>query len=120
MNREKILKEIATYSELTSDWDGDGAEAITTECIDAATSFVSYLNMDYADISVAASPDGEIVVYWRDAGKVYIEVNFNYNGECDIQHVGPDAKEKPELYKVFKIILVCGLIAAFVIMTMSI
>ena len=120
MNREELIAEIATYSELTHDWDGDGASEISSKCIDAATSFVSSLNMDYADIEVAPSPEGEIVVYWRDDDDVYIEVNFNAEGLCDVQHVDPYVKKPVKNpNRVIHFVFVSGLRAAIIIFIFS-
>ena len=76
---DPLQMELQSFYELGDNWDGDGAKEIPRLAIQQAEQFLQdlfYLEPSLRPTYVAASPFGEVVIYWG-AGKSYKEVTFD-------------------------------------------
>lgn len=76
-HQDKLRKKINDFHFFGPNWDGDGAKEIPRSAIDAALKFLNLLTQHMKvqePKNVSASPDGEIVIYWKSPA-VYAEVN---------------------------------------------
>ena len=75
--QDKLRKKINGFRSFGPNWDGDGAKEIPRSAIDAALEFLTLFAQHmkaHQQPNVSASPDGEIVIYWKSS-TVYAEVN---------------------------------------------
>ena len=81
-HQDGLRRKINDFRSFGSNWDGDGAKEIPRSAIDAALKFLDILvqrvNLPEPQ-NVSPSPDGEIVICWKNP-LVYAELNFkDYN-----------------------------------------
>ncbi|MCY3627939.1 MAG: hypothetical protein F4223_00790 [Rhodobacteraceae bacterium] len=79
---DPFLKELQTFYQLDDNWDGEDAREIPHIAIKQAEQFLRDLLDLYPKLrpqDVAASPLGEVVIYWG-VGKNYKEVTFDSEG----------------------------------------
>lgn len=81
-HQDRLRRKINDFRSFGPNWDGDGAREIPRSAIDAALKFLDIL-VQRANLpepqNVSPSPDGEIVIYWKNS-IVYAELNFkDYN-----------------------------------------
>ena len=81
--KNRFLKELESFYILEENWDGDGANAIPEVAIDQAKKFLSEILHGHfiQPTGVAASPEGEVLIFWRNDDE-YIEANFFEDGGC--------------------------------------
>jgi len=82
-NNDPFMEELESFYELGENWDGDGANTIPHKAIELAKNFLEAIlnNALIKPKSVAASPEGEVLIYWR-IGSEYVEANFFGDGAC--------------------------------------
>ncbi len=87
--KSKIDARIEEFFFYEKDWDGDGAKEIPSSAIYQSLTFLKEFRSHFVGKeprSAAASPDGEIVLYWCSLAG-YVEINFSGNGKllmyCD-------------------------------------
>ena len=82
MQKEKLLTQLDGFYCLVDNWDGEGAKKINEISIEKAKGFITELLdtfIDYGPRSVAPTPYGGVLIYWRINGK-YSEVTFDEDG----------------------------------------
>ena len=75
--------ELASYTQLEDNWDGNGAKAPSQPAINDALTF---LNAKPAGLPLPCpeeGTDGDVGIYWDDIhSQVFAEVNFEGDGTC--------------------------------------
>ncbi len=79
---DPLQNELLSFYQLEDNWDGEGTKGIPHVAIQQADQFLKDLFECYPSLrpdEVAASPLGEVVIYWG-SGKSYKEVTFDGDG----------------------------------------
>ena len=79
---DQFKSRLESFFSYADGWDGDEAKEIPEKAIYAALNFLDEYKFSLSQKdpnSVAASPDGEVVIYWH-APDAYAEVNFDGEG----------------------------------------
>ena len=99
----RLRKKINDFRLFGPNWDGDDAKEIPSGAITAALKFLDLTGQhikEHEPRNVSASPDGEIVMYWKSP-TVYAEVNFKDSdsiilcwkeGDTDVKLIEEDSK----------------------------